>query len=53
MMLPEFIVQQIQNFLNWGMASASAVLLIMITLVLFYLYLKVQTDSPVSSNTGA
>ncbi|RCW99633.1 ABC transporter permease [Marinomonas foliarum] len=53
MMLPEFIVQQIQNFLNWGMASASAVLLILITLVLFYLYLKVQTDSPVSSNTGA
>ncbi|RBP79116.1 ABC transporter permease [Marinomonas rhizomae] len=53
MMLPEFIVQQIQNFLNWGMASASAVFLILITLVLFYLYLKVQTDSPVSSNTGA
>lgn len=53
MMLPEFMVQQIQNFLNWGMASASAVLLIVITIVMFYFYLKVQTDSPVSSSTGA
>lgn len=53
MMLPEFIIQQIQTFLNWGIASASAVVLITLTLVMFYFYLKVQTDSPVSSNTGA
>ena len=52
MMLPEFIIQQIQNFLNWGLASGSAVVLILLTLLLFYLYLKVQTDSPVSSKTG-
>ncbi|BFM49728.1 ABC transporter permease [Marinomonas sp. THO17] len=51
MMLPEFIVQQVQNFLNWGIASASASILIAVTLVLFYLYLKVQTESPTSSNT--
>ncbi|WCN13718.1 ABC transporter permease subunit [Marinomonas mediterranea] len=53
MMLPEFIVQQIQTFLNWGLASASAALLIILTIVMFYFYLKVQTDSPVSTNTGA
>lgn len=53
MMLPEFIIQQVQTFLNWGIASASAVLLIIITLFMFYFYLKVQTDSPVSSTTGA
>ncbi|MFT2098838.1 ABC transporter permease [Marinomonas sp. 2405UD66-6] len=52
MMLPEFIVQQIQNFLNWGIASASASILILVTLVMFYIYLKIQTDSPTSSNTG-
>ncbi|WP_233407836.1 ABC transporter permease [Marinomonas spartinae] len=53
MMLPEFIIEQVQNFLNWGMASASAVVLVIITMAMFYVYLKVQTDSPVSSNTGA
>jgi putative spermidine/putrescine transport system permease protein len=52
MMLPEFIVEQVQTFLNWGMASASAAILIFITIVMFYFYLKVQTDSPVSQNTG-
>jgi putative spermidine/putrescine transport system permease protein len=52
MMLPEFIVQQVQNFLNWGMASASATLLIVITLALFYVYLKVQSESPTSSSSG-
>ena len=52
MMLPEFIVQQVQTFLNWGIASASASILIMVTLVMFYIYLKIQTDSPTSSHTG-
>ena len=52
MMLPEFIVQQVQTFLNWGLASAAAALLILITLVLFYLYLKLQPESPVGSNDG-
>lgn len=52
MMLPEFIVQQVQSFLNWGMASAAAALLIVITLALFYLYLKLQPESPVASSTG-
>ncbi|WCM49475.1 ABC transporter permease [Pseudomonas sp. WJP1] len=49
MMLPEFIVQQVQTFLNWGLASAAAALLILITLVLFYFYLKLQPESPVGS----
>ncbi|NIE73399.1 ABC transporter permease [Pantoea sp. Ap-967] len=49
MMLPEFIVQQVQTFLNWGLASAAAALLILITLVLFYCYLKLQPESPVGS----
>ncbi|MFZ6048981.1 ABC transporter permease [Pseudomonas sp. CR3202] len=52
MMLPEFIVQQVQSFLNWGLASAAAALLIAITLVLFYLYLKLQPESPVASSTA-
>lgn len=52
MMLPEFIVQQVQSFLNWGLASAAAALLIAITLVLFYVYLKLQPESPLSSNHG-
>ncbi|KAF1053725.1 MAG: Putrescine transport system permease protein PotH [Stenotrophomonas maltophilia] len=52
MMLPEFIVQQVQSFLNWGMASAAAALLIVITLALFYVYLKVQPESPVASVNG-
>ncbi|MFF7705856.1 ABC transporter permease subunit [Pseudomonas sp. NPDC007930] len=52
MMLPEFIVQQVQSFLNWGLASAAAALLVAITLVLFYLYLKLQPESPVSSVHG-
>jgi putative spermidine/putrescine transport system permease protein len=50
MMLPEFIVQQVQSFLNWGLASAAAALLIVITLVLFYFYLKLQPESPVGSH---
>ena len=49
MMLPEFIIQQVQSFLNWGLASAAAALLVVITLVLFYLYLKLQPESPVSN----
>ncbi|WP_028693621.1 ABC transporter permease [Pseudomonas cremoricolorata] len=49
MMLPEFIIQQVQSFLNWGMASAAAALLVAITLVLFYLYLKLQPESPVGN----
>ena len=49
MMLPEFIVQQVQSFLNWGLASAAAALLVLITLVLFYLYLKLQPESPVGN----
>jgi putative spermidine/putrescine transport system permease protein len=49
MMLPEFIIQQVQSFLNWGIASAAAALLILITLVLFYVYLKLQPESPVAS----
>lgn len=52
MMLPEFIVQQVQSFLNWGLASAAAALLIAITLVLFYFYLKLQPESPVASSTA-
>ncbi|WP_259756698.1 ABC transporter permease [Pseudomonas sp. GCEP-101] len=52
MMLPEFIVQQVQSFLNWGLASAAAALLIAITLVLFYLYLKLQPESPVASSSA-
>ncbi len=52
MMLPEFIVQQVQSFLNWGLASAAAALLIVITLVLFYLYLKLQPESPVASSNA-
>lgn len=52
MMLPEFIVQQVQSFLNWGLASAAAALLIVITLVLFYLYLKLQPESPVASSSA-
>jgi putative spermidine/putrescine transport system permease protein len=49
MMLPEFIIQQVQSFLNWGLASAAAALLIVITLVLFYFYLKLQPESPVGN----
>ncbi|WP_028634434.1 ABC transporter permease [Pseudomonas parafulva] len=49
MMLPEFIIQQVQSFLNWGLASAAAALLVLITLVLFYLYLKLQPESPVGN----
>uniref|UniRef100_UPI00313DF92E ABC transporter permease n=1 Tax=Pseudomonas sp. OTU5201 TaxID=3043850 RepID=UPI00313DF92E len=52
MMLPEFIIQQVQSFLNWGLASAAAALLIGITLILFYLYLKLQPESPVASSTA-
>ncbi|MBU1331813.1 MAG: ABC transporter permease [Gammaproteobacteria bacterium] len=52
MMLPEFIIQQVQSFLNWGLASAAAALLILITLVLFYVYLKLQAESPVASSTA-
>ncbi|WP_437881203.1 ABC transporter permease [Pseudomonas sp. LRF_L74] len=52
MMLPEFIIQQVQSFLNWGLASAAAALLILITLVLFYVYLKLQPESPVASSTA-
>ena len=52
MMLPEFIIQQVQSFLNWGIASAAAALLILITLVLFYVYLKLQPESPVASSTA-
>ena len=52
MMLPEFIIQQVQSFLNWGIASAAAALLILITLLLFYLYLKLQPESPVASSTA-
>ncbi|MGH8433185.1 MAG: ABC transporter permease [Pseudomonas sp.] len=52
MMLPEFIVQQVQSFLNWGLASAAAALLIVLTLALFYLYLKLQPESPVGSSNS-
>jgi putative spermidine/putrescine transport system permease protein len=52
MMLPEFIIQQVQSFLNWGLASAAAALLVLITLVLFYFYLKLQPESPVGSSTA-
>lgn len=52
MMLPEFIIQQVQTFLNWGMGSAAAALLIAITLGLFYIYLKLQPESPVASENG-
>ncbi|MNE38248.1 Putrescine transport system permease protein PotH [compost metagenome] len=52
MMLPEFIVQQVQSFLNWGLASAAAALLIAITLALFYVYLKLQPESPVASSSA-
>ncbi|AQZ36272.1 ABC transporter permease [Pseudomonas sp. LPH1] len=52
MMLPEFIVQQVQSFLNWGLASAAAALLIAITLLLFYVYLKLQAESPVASSNA-
>ncbi|QNH04760.1 ABC transporter permease [Ectopseudomonas composti] len=52
MMLPEFIIQQVQSFLNWGLASAAAALLIAITLLLFYAYLKLQPESPVASSTA-
>ncbi|MDR6236613.1 putative spermidine/putrescine transport system permease protein [Pseudomonas psychrotolerans] len=47
MMLPEFIIQQVQSFLNWGLASAAAALLIVIALLLFALYLRLQPESPV------
>ncbi|GAA3600158.1 ABC transporter permease [Gibbsiella greigii] len=49
MMLPEFIAQQVQSFLNWNFASAAATLLIVLTLLLFYFYLKLQPESPVGS----
>ena len=52
MMLPEFIIQQVQSFLNWGLASAGAALLIVITLVLFYFYLKLQPESPVGASNA-
>lgn len=52
MMLPEFIVQQVQSFLNWGLASAAAALLVLITLVLFYFYLKLQPESPVGASNS-
>lgn len=52
MMLPEFIIQQVQSFLNWGLASAGAALLIAITLVLFYFYLKLQPESPVGASNA-
>ncbi|MNF04945.1 hypothetical protein D3C80_2045690 [compost metagenome] len=52
MMLPEFIIQQVQSFLNWGIASAAAALLIAITLLLFYFYLKLQPESPVGASNA-
>ncbi|HEY0285432.1 MAG TPA: ABC transporter permease [Pseudomonas sp.] len=52
MMLPEFIIQQVQSFLNWGLASAGAALLVLITLALFCLYLKLQPESPVDSHNA-
>lgn len=39
-MLGEFIAQQIQSFLNWGMGTAAATILVVVTLVFFWFYLK-------------
>lgn len=40
MMLPEFIVQQVQSLLNWGMGAAAAFVLLVVTLALYALQLR-------------
>lgn len=40
MMLPEFIVQQVQSLLNWGMGAAAAFILLVVTLALYALQLR-------------
>ena len=40
MMLAEFIVQQVQSLLNWGMGAAAAFVLLVVTLSLYALQLR-------------
>jgi putative spermidine/putrescine transport system permease protein len=40
-MLGEFIAQQIQSFLNWGMGTAAAMVLVVATTIFFWFYLKI------------
>jgi putative spermidine/putrescine transport system permease protein len=40
MMLAEFIVQQVQSLLNWGMGAAAAFILLVVTLSLYALQLR-------------
>ncbi|RDE08594.1 ABC transporter permease [Pelagibacterium lacus] len=40
MMLAEFIVQQVQSLLNWGMGGAAAFVLLVVTLALYALQLR-------------
>ena len=40
MMLAEFIVQQVQSLLNWGMGGAAAFVLLVATLALYALQLR-------------
>jgi putative spermidine/putrescine transport system permease protein len=42
-MLGEFIAQQIQSFLNWGMGTAAAMILVIATLIFFWFYLKINS----------
>ena len=39
-MLGEFIANQIQSYLNWGIAATSGTILLVITMALFIIYLK-------------
>lgn len=45
MMLAEFIVQQVQNYLNWGIGGAAAVILLIVTLVIYIPVLGFQRNA--------
>lgn len=45
MMLPQFIVQQVQTYLNWGIGSAGALILLVVTALLFIPYVRWQRDN--------
>jgi putative spermidine/putrescine transport system permease protein len=45
-MLGEFIAQQIQTHLNWGLGSAVGAILVFMTMIFFVFYLKVNKAEP-------
>ncbi|MCL6444593.1 MAG: ABC transporter permease [Alicyclobacillus sp.] len=42
-MIGQFIADQIQNYLNWGMGATAATILFVATFILFLFYLRFQT----------